>query len=245
MTTATIETGAADLTTLSDDDLAALFDVGDETARAAVLAEFARQDRAADQRRKAQARRAAVESEWLDAAHAHFLAAEAATCGNLTAPGSTIANPFPGLYRISDRDFARQASEEMRGFCETNPRPTRAGFLRHAFAPRRGAYAWHEPGWRESTVKTETIAPAAVAAPGPVAPGPVPLPAERLTGAEDAPRRQRGGRGYGPGCHQARPRGRRCHRPRSPGPAPLLRWLTLPPCSPGRPGPWCSCGSRR
>jgi Protein of unknown function (DUF3631) len=57
----------------------------------------------------------------------------------------------------------------MRNFCETNPRPTRAGFLRHAFAPRRGVYPWHEPGWKEPTVSIETTAPATVAAPEPVA----------------------------------------------------------------------------
>ena len=171
--TATLPEVSSDLRALSDGELAALFDAGDAATRAAVMAELARQDQAADRRRKAQARRRAVESEWLDAAHAHYVAAEAATCGNLTAAGSTVGEPFPGLYRLSDRDFARQASEEMRNFCETNPRPTRAGFLRHAFAPRRGAYPWHEPGWKESTVDTTTtMAPAPVAAPGPPAPKP-------------------------------------------------------------------------
>ena len=105
-------TAPAHLARLGDDALAEIFRTGDEATQAVILAECARQDRATARRHKAQQRRAAVESEWLDAAHAHYLAAEAACCGNLTARGSTIGEPFPGLYRLSERDFDRQASEE-------------------------------------------------------------------------------------------------------------------------------------
>ncbi len=163
MTAVLPEAGPLGLAGLTDDDLAALFVGGDDAVQSAILAECERQDRAAGRRRKAQAKRAAAEREWLDAAHAHYRAAERECAGNLTVRDSTVGEPFPGLYRLSARDFERQASEEMRNFCEHSPRPTRAEYMRNAFRPRRGAYPWHEPGWKETIVDTQTPAPA----PGP------------------------------------------------------------------------------
>ena len=152
MTTATDACTMAglDLRSMSDEALAAMFGDGEQPLSPAAMAEMARRDRVATRRRKAAATRAAAEAEWMDAAHAHFLAAEARCRGNLLARGSTVGEAFPALYRMSERDFGRQASEEMREFCGSSPRPTRQEFIRSAFAPRKGAHPWHEPGWTEA-----------------------------------------------------------------------------------------------
>ena len=189
-----------DLRSMSDEALAAMFGDGSQPLSPAAMGEAERRDRAQVRRRKAAERRDAAEAEWMDAAHAHFLTAEARCCGNLLTRGSAVADPFPGLYRMSDRDFGRQASEEMRNFCESSPRPTRQEFMRAAFAPRKGAHPWHEPGWKEAgAVDTtpaveEATTAAPFGAPGspyawaaaehvtPAAPAPGPGAAERAAG---------------------------------------------------------------
>ena len=196
--TATLPEVSSDLRALSDGELAALFDAGDAAARAAVLAECARQDAEADRERKRRAwragpagqRYAAHESTWFEAAHGEYLAADEATRGNLLSRQAPERDAFPMLWTCSERDFDRWASEDLKRWRQFDaPSFTRkADYMRQASRPRAGDYAWHdEPQPEEATTvdtHTQTFAPAHVAAPEP----PAPEPADRPAPAPGPPR---------------------------------------------------------
>jgi predicted DNA-binding transcriptional regulator AlpA len=130
--TATI---AASLRELSLDELAEVHAAGDDDTRRAVLEEAARRDRLAQAARKRQAESA----EWHDAAHQQFLAAEAATCGNLLNRMGRAKglDPWTVLWTGSDARAMAYASYELIEFWQTSPRVTVTGYRRQLADARR------------------------------------------------------------------------------------------------------------
>ena len=137
------------------------------TSELAELAEYMpgeiaaeRSRRAAAQRRYA-ARNAGLAGEWMDAAHAQYLAAEAACCGNLVRKGSAVTDGW-SLWSGTDAWAMQEATEELREFWYANPRVTVGRYRQQATAGRvaqredqagRPAPVVPAPAvWRETTV---------------------------------------------------------------------------------------------
>lgn len=141
MTAAVLELG-----TLTDDELAALYQVGGDTTKAAVLAACEDRDARAEQARAARERRAAKVADWESGAYAQYLAAEAATNGYLLSREGTAAgiDPWPALWRGAEGTAMRYASEELREFWLAHPRVTVTGYLSQA-TDRRPDPAAPEP----------------------------------------------------------------------------------------------------
>lgn len=136
---------APELRDLADEDLAALFaaDPDDEAARATMLAELARRDRA---ERLGQARKR-MHDEWYDAAYAQYQAADIECRGELVngAPGWPAARgDQPGrddfaLWTLPEREAMRFATEELRDFWRANPRLSFGQWQRQRAADMREA----------------------------------------------------------------------------------------------------------
>lgn len=113
------------LTNLTDDQLAALYGQSDQVTQAAVLREAQRRDRKAAQSAKDKQRWMAVTTEWLNWAHAQFLAAEAACRGNLLSKAGEKAGLDPWeLWKGPASRAYKYASEELQEFWDANPRLT-------------------------------------------------------------------------------------------------------------------------
>jgi hypothetical protein len=140
-------TCAADLKTLTDDELAERFTAaGADDVIVAIVAEMERRDRKARQSAKDAARWAAVYDEWVVAAHAQYLAAEDICRGNLVNKASLadITDPF-SLWTGSRRWAERCATEELLEFWDANPRLTVSAFREQQ---RRAARAAREAAGR-------------------------------------------------------------------------------------------------
>ena len=127
---------------LSDTELASAYHAGVITF-ADARAEFDRRE--ANERRAATIR--ARQSAWHDAAHAQYLMACAATNGYLLSRAGQAAHGTPrlrtefDLWRCSERDAERYASEELREFWYHSPRITPAQYAREIAASKRDEYA--------------------------------------------------------------------------------------------------------
>jgi hypothetical protein len=105
----------------------------DDDARRIVEDELADRDRAAAAKRKAvQARRAdPVVNEWLDAAHAQYMQAEAQCAGKLVRNGSVITDAW-ALWSGPEWLARQCATEELQNFWDDHPRiPTQTAWRDH------------------------------------------------------------------------------------------------------------------
>ena len=128
--TAVLDT-PADLTGLTDDELAAMYPGADDDTQAAILALCERRDRIADSRVKAQAKRRALYDEWREAAWSDYSAAEAATRGYLLSEQGKRETDEPfTLWSGSERRAMRLGSEEVRNWWLDHPRLTFTAYLR-------------------------------------------------------------------------------------------------------------------
>jgi hypothetical protein len=118
---------------MSDQEIADLYNATtDENVRSAAIAELAHRDRKNATSRRDAARWAAVYSEWLDFAHAQYLAADAACNGYLLNRDGLAAGIDPwSLWSGSARRAERYASDELRNFWDANPRLTVTQFREH------------------------------------------------------------------------------------------------------------------
>lgn len=125
---------------MSDEDLAALHADADEAAAGAIAAELARRDEKDAKHARDAARWAAVTAEWMDFAHAQYLAAVAATNGYLLSREGIAAgiDEF-SLWTGSQADADRYASEELREFWLRSPRLTVSRYREQKRAERRAA----------------------------------------------------------------------------------------------------------
>jgi hypothetical protein len=89
----------------------------DESAAGLVLGEIERREKLERQRR---ARRGDA-SEWVDAAHAQYMAAEEACAGNLVARGSKVTDAW-SLWSGTQAWAMANATEELRNFWDSSPR---------------------------------------------------------------------------------------------------------------------------
>lgn len=125
----------APMRAMSDDELLALYLADEESARAA-LAEAARRDRleqAARDRRR-------VQQEWMDLQHAQYLAADAATRGNLLSREGRKAGVSEFALWTGPEALARRyASWELNEFWDANPRVTVTEYRRQLAAAARDA----------------------------------------------------------------------------------------------------------
>jgi hypothetical protein len=113
-----------DLAALTLDELAALYG-GDDETDALITAECDWRDQADAQRARQRARRHLdpVTVEWREAAHAPYLAAEAACNGELVR--DPLDAPFEDAFALwsgTDQFVARWASEELRNYWQEHPR---------------------------------------------------------------------------------------------------------------------------
>ena len=126
------------MTTMTELTVAELSDLyskvsHDEDARRIVETELARRDRAAAGKRKAvQARRDdPVTNEWLDAAHAQYMQAEAECAGKLVKWGSVITDAW-ALWSGPEWLARQCATEELCNFWDDHPRiPTQTAWRDH------------------------------------------------------------------------------------------------------------------
>jgi hypothetical protein len=117
MTTMTAE--APPLAALTDDELAAMFRGADDDQAAAVLAEAQRRDdviRSRNARRNDPSR-----ADWKVAAHAQYMAAEAACNGNLVRRDSKITDAWQ-LWSGPAHVAQANATEELRNYWRDHPR---------------------------------------------------------------------------------------------------------------------------
>lgn len=85
---------------------------------------------AAARKVRATERRKARHSEWQDEVYRQWLSAESVTNGNmLNKAGRKADINERDLFTASERTVRKYASDELIGFFESNPRPTRASFL--------------------------------------------------------------------------------------------------------------------
>jgi len=131
-------TYTADLRKLSDDEIAQRYAIADESECAQLVAEMKRRDYKTRRTAIDKARWAAVYEEWAVAAHAEYLAAEAACCGNLVNKESVadVTDPF-SLWTGSEAWAMRCATEELRDFWAIRPRITVSQFREAIRAARR------------------------------------------------------------------------------------------------------------
>jgi hypothetical protein len=126
------------MTTMTELTVAELSDLyskvsHDEDARRIVETELERRDRAAAAKRKAvQARRDdPVTNEWLDAAHAQYMQAEAECAGKLVKWGSVITDAW-ALWSGPEWLARQCATEELCNFWDDHPRiPTQTAWRDH------------------------------------------------------------------------------------------------------------------
>lgn len=116
------ETQQAGLRGLTDDELADLYNEGDDATRAAVMDECTRRDRAA----RAAAERERIRAEWHDAAYADYLAAEEECRGELVNPAGVAAGVPDGFALWSGplTVALKYATEELRDWWKEHPRVT-------------------------------------------------------------------------------------------------------------------------
>jgi hypothetical protein len=138
-------TTSADLKGHTDDELAEIMATATDTEAAAIVAEFDRRDRAAKRHAKDAARWAATYAAWHDAAHAQYIAAEAATNGYMLSREGDAAgiDPFD-LWSGTEARLHRMASEELRNYLDANPRLTISEYHRQDRASRRAAREAYE-----------------------------------------------------------------------------------------------------
>ena len=104
----------ADLTGLTDDQLAALCAGADDATIAAVTAEGDRRDRADAARQRATERNQALYAEWREWAHADYLAAEERCAGNLLSrEGEKHTEEPMRLWSLPEHTARLWASEEL------------------------------------------------------------------------------------------------------------------------------------
>ena len=127
----------ADLRSLPDDELLALYQVGDDAEQAAALAEAARRDRA----ERARKVRQATHAEWYDAAFAQYLAAEAECRGHMFSAHGKEHGPADAfsLWRMPERQALKHASEDLQNHWLDHPRLTFAEYKRQLAAAKRQA----------------------------------------------------------------------------------------------------------
>lgn len=132
----------ADLATLSDDELTAMYATADDATIAALTAECNRRDRAtriAAARKRAAEKRQALYAEWREWAHADYLAAEARCAGNLLSRegGKHCEEPMR-LWSLPEHTARLWASEELNAhWDEADGHMTFARYLRQRATSRR------------------------------------------------------------------------------------------------------------
>ena len=134
---------APDYRALPDHELAAIADQADEATHAAILAEFARRDRA-DRMAKARKRLDGIRAEGKSAAFAAYLEADAACRGTLLSREGIAAGirDEQVLWTLPEEQAQRYASEELRDhWLYVAPRVTPAGYVRQCAAERRAELA--------------------------------------------------------------------------------------------------------
>lgn len=157
--------GAADIRQLSDEQLADVWRAGGIDL-AELEAESARRDRA----EAARAARRAREIQWAEAMHAQFTAAESYCRGNMLSAAGERArvNPYDGqrepiepeqLWRVSERDAQRWASEELCNFWLDNPRLTYGAWCRQNSAAADARRARDEADLASMATQPATRAP--------------------------------------------------------------------------------------
>jgi hypothetical protein len=133
-------TGLPGLTSLTDDEIAAMFGTAGEADQFAIVAEMERRD-AADAKAKAHGRYRTTgdAADWYEAAHAQYLAADAACAGTLlSADGIAETSEAMTLWTGSEKWARRLASEELKNFWDDNHgRLTPAKYREQAAASRR------------------------------------------------------------------------------------------------------------
>lgn len=135
---------AADLRSLTLDQLAGGFATADDDQRRAIRAECERRDRADRARRKRRAD--PVTAEWRDAAHAQMLAAETATNGVLLNRRGIAAGIDPWtLWSGPATRATAYASYELAEFWESSARLTVGEYRRQVSAARRDQEDQREP----------------------------------------------------------------------------------------------------
>jgi AAA domain len=115
---------AADLRSLPDDELAAMYASADEGTQAALVAECERRDQATAKARARSARRnEPVTAEWRDMAYAQYRAAEAACNGELAVKDAPFTDAF-ALWSGTEAFAMKYATEELRNYWLSQPRIT-------------------------------------------------------------------------------------------------------------------------
>ncbi|MFI5814925.1 hypothetical protein ACIA7S_28700 [Streptomyces sp. NPDC051643] len=123
---------------LTDDQLCTMYGTADEATQDAIRRECDRRDHLDRKRAHVKARWDAAVAEWLDYAHAQWLAAEQACRGHLLSKAGHSAGIDPrDLWTGTTARAARYASEELLDFWAVSPRITRTQYVDLLAAARR------------------------------------------------------------------------------------------------------------
>ena len=156
----------ADLTGLTDDQLATLCAGADDTTIAAVIAEGERRDRAArlDAGRRAAGRKyEALRLEWYEnCAYSEYMQAQAYCSGGkmLSPLGERNTDEPSTLWTGSEEDAQAWASEELRGWWLDHPRTTFRAWLRQRARGMRAQRDDHDTAIHESGSRRNGAGPA-------------------------------------------------------------------------------------
>jgi hypothetical protein len=127
-----------DLRNLTDDELCTLYGTAGEATQEAIRRECDRRDLRDRKRAHVKARWDAAVTEWLDYAHAQWLAAEHTCRGHLLNKAGHSAGIDPrDLWTGPTARAARYASEELLDFWDAHPRITRTQYADLLAAARR------------------------------------------------------------------------------------------------------------
>lgn len=126
------------LRNLTDDQLCDMYGTADEATQDAIRRECDRRDHLDRKRAAVKARWDEAVTEWLDYAHAQWLAAEQACRGHLLSKAGHTAGINPrDLWTGTTARAARYASEELLDFWDRHPRITRTQYADLLAAARR------------------------------------------------------------------------------------------------------------